>query len=289
MGNGTDVTLAGDWAKPVNTLVEKISDATGSLLGPWQVKRMARAEAEASKTKALADIEITELQQRAMYRLMQEETIKQENIEAIASKSFESINDDAKPEDMENDWIANFFDKCKFISDDEMQELWAKILSGEANKPGTFSKRTIELMAQLDKKDAELFRNLCSFCWMFGSDVTAIVLKYDDDIYTNEGINFSTLSHLDDLGLIKFATVAGYQKTGFQKYGTFLYYGTPVNVEFRADSANNLEIGQVMLTKIGAELAPVSNPSRNDAYFDYVLEQWHKKGLTLSMPLVQNR
>ena len=34
---------------------------------------------------------------------------------------------------MEEDWIANFFDKCRIVSDSEMQSLWARVLAGEAN------------------------------------------------------------------------------------------------------------------------------------------------------------
>lgn len=285
MGEGTSITLMGDLSKPATALIEKIADATGALLQPWQIKRVAKAEAEAAKTKALADIEITDIQRRAMYRLMQEETLKQKNIEEITQKSFQDINDDAKPESIENDWISNFFDKCKFVSDDEMQNVWAQILAGEANHPGTFSKRTIELMSQLDKSDAELFRNLCSYCWMFGNSITALIFKHDDEIYTNLGINFSTLSHLEDIGLIKFASLAGFARKGFDKYMQVFYYGTPITIEFRNDDNNSIDIGQVMLTKIGEELAPISKPSPQNDFFDYIIQKWHNNGFVLSMPI----
>ena len=51
-----------------------------------------------------------------------------------------------------------------------MQSLWARLLAGEANQPGTFSKRTVELVASLDKSDAQLFTGLCRFAWFVGED-----------------------------------------------------------------------------------------------------------------------
>ena len=145
MLDNTNITIAGDWAKPVGALIEKIADATGAVLGPWQIERVAKANANADQTKALSDIKITELQQRAMFRLLQEETKRQENIESISRKSFEDIKEEAKPEDIDNDWLSNFFDKCKNISDDEMQEQWSRILASEANQPGKFSKKQLRL------------------------------------------------------------------------------------------------------------------------------------------------
>ena len=51
----------GDLTKPATVLIEKISDAIGTLYLPRHIKRMAAAEAEADKIRALAQIEISEI------------------------------------------------------------------------------------------------------------------------------------------------------------------------------------------------------------------------------------
>ena len=51
-------------SKPANTLVEKVSDAVWGIARPWQIKRVAKAEADAKKTQALADVEVTEIERR---------------------------------------------------------------------------------------------------------------------------------------------------------------------------------------------------------------------------------
>jgi len=168
MGDGNSLINLGELSKPANILIEKISDAIGGLYKPYQIKRIGRAEAEVEKIKALTKLEIDEIQQRALTRFVNEETFKQKNIEEIVNKALPNIDVYANPQEIENDWISFFFDKCKLISDNEMQIIWANILSGEANNPGTFSKRLINIVSSIDKNDAIMFTNLCSYTWNIG-------------------------------------------------------------------------------------------------------------------------
>jgi hypothetical protein len=67
----------------------------------------------------------------------------------------------------------------------EKCNLWSRVLAGEANKPGSYSKRTVNFLSDLDKIDAELFSQLCGFVWMF-STLTPLVFDVQVDIY-NKG------------------------------------------------------------------------------------------------------
>lgn len=68
----------GELSKPATVLIERVSDAVGGLAKPWQIKRVASAEAEAEKIKALAQVEITDIQQRALVRMIREEGTRDE-------------------------------------------------------------------------------------------------------------------------------------------------------------------------------------------------------------------
>ena len=103
-------------------------------------------------------------------------------MEDIIAQAVPDVNEEAKPDAMENDWIANFFDKCRLVSDSEMQSLWARVLAGEANAPSTYSKRTVNLLSDFDKSDAELFTKLCGFGWMI-RNVVPLVFDEDAEIY----------------------------------------------------------------------------------------------------------
>lgn len=292
------VVDVGKLSKPATVLVEKISSAIGILYEPRRIKQKAIAEAEASKTKALMDLEIEDIQKRALNRLVNEEIKKQENIESITEKSFASLEENATPENIEDDWLSNFFDKCKLISDEEMQSLWAQILAGESNKPGKFSKRTIEFMSTLDKSDAILFDNFLKHCWFIG-DYQPLIFDYDENkIYEDNNINFSSLMHLNDIGLINFNPTTGFRKIlkdDFIDSISIGYYGRILDLDFKSTPQKEIQTGVAILTKIGTDLAQVSHPNiykktdnkteYDDEFYHYVVTNLFKQNIVLSEPL----
>jgi hypothetical protein len=139
--NDNPLAILGELSKPATVLIEKISDAIGGIFKPYQIVRVAKAEAEAERIRAELQIQITDLHKRAFYRFLEEEAKKQLNIEGITQRALPLLNEKSSPENVEDDWITNFFDKCRIVSDDDMQQLWSRILAGEANSPGAFSKK----------------------------------------------------------------------------------------------------------------------------------------------------
>lgn len=90
MPDGNSIINFGDLSKPATVLIEKLSDAFGGYFKPYQMKRVAKAEAEAEIIKAQAQIEITDMQRRALGRFVVEEAKKQDNIEKNNRKSHPS-------------------------------------------------------------------------------------------------------------------------------------------------------------------------------------------------------
>lgn len=263
----------GKLSKPADTLIKKIAKGVGGFAAPWQIKRVAKADAEAAIIKAGADIEIKELQKRAVHRFIEEEARHQQNMEEITEKAFPLLLEGADAELVEDDWISNFFDKSRIVSDDEMQALWSRILAGEANEPGTFSKRTVNLLADFDKTDADLFGKLCGFAWMIG-DMYPLIFDISNEMYASNGINFEAITHLESVGLVRFETVAGFQRGGLPKQFAIHYYGQPTILTMPNDENNQLELGKVILSKAGRELAPISESNKVDGFVEYVRDHW---------------
>lgn len=278
MSDENPIAKLGDLSKPATVLIEKISDAVGGIFKPYQIVRVAKAEAEANRIQAKSQIQVTDLHRRAMHRFLEEEAKKQSNIEAITQNALPLLEEKSKPETVADDWITNFFDKSRIVSDAEMQSLWSRVLAGEANTPGAFAKRTVNLLADLDKEDALLFMRLCGFGWMIGN-VCPLIFDVQASIYNNQGINFNSLSHLESLGLLQFNHLSGFRRLGIQKVATILYYGRPVTLTFPKDSDNDLELGKVLLTRAGQQLAPVCAPTPVEGFFEYVKERWVGKSL----------
>jgi hypothetical protein len=183
------------------------------------------------------------------------------------------VKEGSQPDKVEDDWIANFFDKCRLISDSEMQQLWSRVLAGEANTPGTYSKRTVNFLSSLDKTDAAVFTELCTFGWVIDKLVPPV---YDvfAEVCLKHGIGFNTLSHLASIGLIQFSNQDGFLRLWLPKTVMLAYYGRPAELTFSSDSNNKMDIGKVMLTKVGEELARVCGSKPDQDVFDYTVAIW---------------
>lgn len=279
MGDSNSIINLGELSKPATVLVEKISDAIGGLVRPWQIKRVAEAEAEAEKIHAVAQIEITKLQKRAVARFIAEETRKQQNIEAITAKALPELETDARPENLENDWIADFFDKCRLVSDEEMQMLWARTLAGEANSPGKFSKRTVSLLASMDKSDASMFSTICCFAVTI-PPLTPIIYGYTREIYSQHGIRFTLLTHLESIGLIRLNLDSTHLLTidSLEENTVADYFGRKVLIKFsetkKMCKRNELAIGQAVFTQAGEQLAGICGAKPLDGFFEFLKESW---------------
>lgn len=265
-------------SEPADTLIRKISNAAGVLFEPYQIKRVAKAKAEAAKTQAQSEIEITDLHRRAARRWIEEEAQRQKNMEDITARALPQLDEDAKPDSIEDDWIVNFFDKSRIVSDNQMQDLWSCVLAGEANSPGTYSKRTVNFLSDLDRTEADLFTKLCGFGWLMGDegDEEMIPIVFDDkaEIYNTFGINFGTLINLQSIGLIQFDSIRGFNSIKLPKSILTHYYGRPLRLNLRKDADNELEIGSVILTRIGQELAPICGSTQVDGFWEYVQGKW---------------
>ena len=261
-----------------NSLIKKVSKFIGGVAKPYQIVRVEKAKAKASKIKAESDIEIDELYQRAENRRIEEDVRQQKNMESVVNRAIPHLNENSDPSGMDDDWINNLFNKCRTASNEEMQELWARILAGEANNPNTFSKRTVNLVMDLDKGDAELFRTLCRFRWIIDGVVVPVVTNMKTDIYQKYGITFESLSHLESINLITFSSITAYQLELFNYNAhsisaVLTYYNRKLELSLKHGS-NMINTGFVLLTKIGKELALICEGEPIEGFFEYVKEHW---------------
>src|SRR5258708_25661744 len=197
------------------------------------MKRVAEAEAVVDRIRTTADIEKADRLQRAAFRFLAEQMKQQENIESIIEKAIPNIREEAIPEQVEDDWLTNLFDKCRLISDSEMQRLWARILAGGVNSPGQFSKRTVGLLASMDKRDASMFSTLCRFACTI-PPLTPIVYGYTQEIYSRQGIDFAFLTHLESVGVIRLELGSTFYFTvdGLEQDTVADYFGCKIQLRF---------------------------------------------------------
>jgi hypothetical protein len=271
----------GGLSKPLVLLIEKFSNAITAVSRPWVTRRDAEAKADADKILAVAQVKISELEYRSMVRLFKEEAKRQENIESITRKALPNVDaENVQPDKLDNDWIANFFDKGRLISDADMQTLWAKVLAGEANSPGRFSKRTINLLASMDRQDAEMFFTLGSFVVNIDGLVNPVVFNITNDgelaesFYRDKNISFVLLTHLDDIGLINFSSHSGYTNAIIEKRQGVITYHDEGAILVNRPRDYKLDLGKVLFTRNGRDLFAVIDPPKLEGFFQFVLKRW---------------
>lgn len=160
--------------KPIEKLVEEVCSAVGRLYKPRAIRKEADAKAYELKTieraKAEAEVEISlikaeadsELLQRVVARINGQELNRQLNIESVVEKSVKFLPSEVSSTPIDNYWKAKYFDYVQDISDEKVQETWAKILAGEVDQPGSFSLKTLQILGNLSKTQAEIFNHAVS-------------------------------------------------------------------------------------------------------------------------------
>lgn len=271
---------------PGTELVKALRSATGVLYEPQRIKRKLAAEAkgivEADKILALGEIENKEIVERAANRLIEKTINQQENIEAVIEEAIPLLDDDAKPEEIDKDWLNRFVNGAEQVSDDEARRMWAKILSGEANNPGKYSIRTVNTLTNIGKKEANQIRLLANNSINYGKTPSLIITN---DTLTStcasNPLNFEELNDLMSLGLLSLNNNTGYRVSeklpkGIKSYvfhsdETAIYSYIPADRGHLATEFDfSISIGCAALTTLGRELISFVDEPDNSKLLEWL-------------------
>jgi uncharacterized repeat protein (TIGR03899 family) len=206
--------------KPLEKLIDVISKGIGTIYKPRAIRKEADAKAyeieiiERAKSKAIAEgKEIdAEVKDRILERFKHQETKRQlniDNIVEIAKTQLEQENT-VSDEPVNNDWTTRFFNIAADISDNEMQALWGRILAGETKQPKSYSLRTLEIVKNLSKNDAEIFMKVANYAIGTYNNFNFLFKGHGQEL-DDFGINFTNISQLVECGLIQPGDSVGYE------------------------------------------------------------------------------
>jgi hypothetical protein len=266
-------------SKPICKLIDAVQSGIGKLYEPIEIKRKAKAEAEAKIIHAKADVKVKEITSRMEKRIKHRELRRQKNIDAVIGGAIESLPGSVDEKPVNEDWVVQFFNLAQDVSDEEMQTLWSKLLAGEVTRPGSYSLRTLYLVKTLNKEDAQLFSRYCTYVWK-RKDRLIYRFRTDilDEFLAKEGITSLAINHLENLGLVSANKefLLPIRKDNPLEVSYFdrkyLLQVTLPRGGLRHFSGEYSEIWIEMLTDIGAELWPISGTKFNEQYEKLVIE-----------------
>ena len=144
----------------LDKFTETISNALG--LTAIGIKKNAKAESYASIIKAKTDAEVALIkiqgEEKVAQYLLSRNKQKLENVESIISKAEKQFipNEPVSDKPVDHDWMNRFLNIAEEISDEDMRNLWAQVLAGEVKKPQSYSLRTLEVLRNMTKSEADL-------------------------------------------------------------------------------------------------------------------------------------
>ena len=209
-----------------------IGAVAGPMLAPWQARREAAAlritaEGQADALRSIAaaqsdardalasassnfQVEI-DIAETVRQRIQFQEEKRQGNIGAVVGQTAELLGDNDVPDqEPDHDWTARFFNYIQDVSSEEMQLLWAKVLAGQIEQPGSISIRALSILRNLDNATAKLFQLLCSACVKISPDGSLVMDARVPSLGSNAGENslqkfglsYGNLNILNEHGLI---------------------------------------------------------------------------------------
>ena len=205
---------------------------------------------------------------RIANRVFVNEKRRQNNIEHIVKKAIEfcRTQEYSSHNEVDPDWVSDFFETAKDTSNENMQYIWAKILANEVDQPGSFSRRAIHTVKLISPDEASVFNLFCNcLCEIYPNETRTehILVRIPEDVNLNEGIigfDDTSINILVDLGLVyesKLVLYAGEKCT--------LKYFDEIHIIKPKQNNQNLDI--VRLTNTGMELFKVIQKVECYEYF----------------------
>lgn len=266
-------------ANVATKLVDKLSNGVGWIANRKTPKKIAiDTYIEEIKNSNLEPIVKASLISNAQKTI--KEYCNQNNIIEIACNS---LNSTAHPEIIDDDWLNQFMDKARLVSDEEFQFIWGKILAEECNATNSIPKQLLSILEQMDKSDAKAFAEICSISIYIeeNNKITFFpIIKQSNNVELSSkiGIGFEDLVNLKALGLLDM------DFSGIDDIYGVKFYITPAVIKYQNNKyelpkeMNNFPVGNVLFTKTGNALCKALKISEEQEGFweEYCLPTFQK-------------
>lgn len=267
-------------SKSLRKFVEVVSKALGFVGKPLQTYLQGKSDASATVSAAKAEIQADDLRFFAKIRREHLELRRAENIRAVVRQAPALLDSNPSDEPVDDDWAADFFEQAQDVSDRAMQSLWARILAGEVNKPGSFSLRTLHSLKTMTKDEAQMFERLVRFSWtnslgspfIFESGVLHRMWETGEDPSMVRLVSTSALHHLKNIGLVApselLYPVSSLKDRPYNYFGRTFVFDLPQTPRVGASGLPLIEnvLGETYFTQTGLQLSKIANQTAIAGY-----------------------
>ncbi len=175
----------------------KILDCKKIELLPQQLTE--NISADGSEQKVIPYLELDKVVQSVNANHLSDTIRREVNVsKAIIYAEAELENDPLPPpeKNISDDWLYRWRDSAGTVSNDELQNLWGRLLAGEIKSPGSFSLRTLEFLKNLSHEEATSISKLSPFV------IDGVIFRGDKELLDKEGITYGYLLLMQELGIL---------------------------------------------------------------------------------------
>lgn len=279
--------------KPLEKLLALVGNAIGTFYKPTAIRREAEARAfeieiiERAKSKALVEGREAEADSliKIQDKFLHRESKRLDNTNNVLQIAAEQLNQEKEVsnEEVYEDWATRFFNIVEDVSDHEMQKLWGRILAGEVKQPNSYSIRTLELLKNLSKDEAEIFTKFAQHAIITGDNY--FILDPDKGAFIKEvfNITFSDRMILSNAGLINTIDTLEitYPATEDRNLTTVIRNGEMGFFIERKAGTPKHKVLAISFSKSGSELLKLIPPVINDRYVQKIISVFKDSKTTL--------
>ncbi|KAB0463653.1 DUF2806 domain-containing protein [Vibrio kanaloae] len=191
---------------------------------------------------------------------------------AYAQASLEDGGATGREGAIDTDWMNRWYDYASRVTNDDLQQLWGKILAGEVRKENSVSYRLMDFIDKLTSTEIDEISLILSMV-----ETSNLILfrgeKHVEKFFEQNGIDSNCIQKYTDLGVLGSSTTGIVNVTtnlDFTKfnYFTFNYAGCSFQLSLKQEQNESKSIRYYSLGTMGQSLMHLSNYTFNQSYLD---------------------
>lgn len=179
---------------------------------------------------------------------------------------------------IDKDWINDFWEKAKNISDEKNQMIWGNVLFFNFVE-GCCTKTLLNSLYLLDQRGMYFFDIIRRFSFKHATDInriySCIYYLEDGDVYKKYGLHRFGIQQLATMGLVEYDWVDEFRLP--TNNIELIYDEHKIGV----NSNRRTQYGNVRYTSDGALLFRALSPIFETDCFEYCVEKWKSRGVAI--------
>ena len=269
----------------------------------------AEAEVKAEIIRFNAELEkggiLADYIKRTGGHLISEQIRKDFNVDKAVSMAVDQLDNDREgaknpsEEPIAEDWFTRWTSTVEDISDENIQRIWASILAGEVKSPGSFSLRSLDIVRNLSRTEAETFTKFCNFVLVSNGDLKFTFTKNQETpVEINEAIGIQGMRSLEEAGLISPSSSTIFNGVQINLFPSkvpgdpvgFSYGNLHINITPKINTNGDYLEGVITLTQAGKELHNLVSITPDSRYLRTIKEIYLSKvEITMSVHEIISR